>query len=228
MSLMMDSCQSSKLQLIAPKADLPAEKELILVVRVHHIMRALRKRLTQIILRSLSAQRTLTLLLRPEVETWRISLTSLDSRQSTTPLLRDQTTQTRLRSARDAISLTPRMSESLNLNLTLSMAKIATKLRKLISRTSFRISPRKSWVARSEIAYSPLRPGSRFACELFMIVLKTEDEFCGVRRSQTSDFKLFYKVITLLCLDATYLNRDALLLKEPRSVFTCLYCNLPK
>ena len=60
MSLMMDSCQSSKLQLIAPKADLPAEKELILVVRVHHIMRALRKRLTQIILRSLSAQRTLT------------------------------------------------------------------------------------------------------------------------------------------------------------------------
>ena len=53
MPLMTDSCQSSKLQLIAPKADLPAEKELILVVRVHHIMRALRKRLTQIILRSL-------------------------------------------------------------------------------------------------------------------------------------------------------------------------------
>ena len=173
MSLTMDSCQSSKLQLTVPKADLLAEKELILIVRVHHIMRALRKRLTQIILRSLPAQRTLTLLLRPEVETWRISLTSLDSRQSTTPLPRDQTTQTQLRSVRDAISLTPKMSKSLNSNLTLSMAKIATKLRRLISNTSFRIFRRKSRVARLEIAYSPPRPGSRFACEFLMIVLKT-------------------------------------------------------
>ena len=173
MSLITDIYQSSKLQLTALKADQPAEKELSLIVRVHQIMRALRKRLTQIILRSLPAQRTLTLLLKPGVVTWLTSLTFQDSRLSTTPLLRDQSTQTQLRSARDAIILILRMSMCLNLNLTSSMAKIAAKLQRQISAMSFRISPRKSWVARSETACSPPRLGFKSACEFLTLVLKT-------------------------------------------------------
>ena len=178
----MDSCQSSKLQLIVPRADQPAERELSLIVQILLIMRALRKRfsnLTQIILRFQTAGRMLTLLLQQERGILMMHLTFLGSEQSTMPQRRDKTTQTRPKSPKDATSLTQKTSRFLHSALTLLMVMIATRALWLISAMSFQIFPQKSWVARSGTACSHPRPVSRSVCEFFGPVMKSQDEFCG-------------------------------------------------
>ena len=191
--------QSSKLPPTVQKVGQLAGRESSLPMRVHLIMRALRKRLSQIISRSLRPRKAPpTSPLRLEAVTWLISPTFRDSKPYTTPQWRDRSTQTQLRRARDAIYLTQRASKYQHSNLTSSTARIATKPPWLISAMSFRISPRKLWVAKLETACSPPRPGSRCACEFLTPEMKTYDEFCGARRSgPPSEFKLLNKVITL-------------------------------
>ena len=126
----MDTCQSSKLRLIVPRADQLAERELSLKMRILLIMRALRKRfsnLSQIILRFQTAGRMLTLLLKQGRGTLTMHLTFLGLEQFTMLPKRDRFIQTRQKSPKDATSLTLKTSKFLHSALTLLMAMIATR-----------------------------------------------------------------------------------------------------
>ena len=180
----MDSCQSSKLRLIVPRADQLAERELSLIVQILLIMRALRKRfsnLSQIILRFQTVERMLIWLLKQVRGISTMHLTFLGLVQFTMLLKRDKSTQTRPKSLRDATSSTQRTSRFLHLALTSLMVMMATKAPWLISAMSFQIFPQKSWVARSGTACSHPRPVSRSVCEFYWPVLKPQDEFCGCK-----------------------------------------------